>query len=114
MAHVLRSVLPAYIVDIIKEYTGEGCWRNGKYINIHKIPKSDPRYQMLKNRPKIKQLNYDTCFSLKAGSAWFKISTGKFIVITVVQGQASNGTYYPTGDLWEMNYNREKIIHYLP
>ena len=44
MTHQLITKLPSEIVDIIKLYTGEGCWRNGKYINIHRIPKSDDRY----------------------------------------------------------------------
>jgi hypothetical protein len=114
MAYVLKRTLPSCIIDVVKEYTGEGFWRNGEYINIHRIAKSDPRYQMLKKRPKIKQLKYDTVSSLKTGSVWFKISTGKFIVINVMQGQIFNGTYYSNGDVWEMNYNKKKIIHYLP
>jgi hypothetical protein len=114
MAYVLRSILPSYIVDIIKEYTGEGCWRNGKYINIHRIPKDDPRYQMLKKRPRIKQLIHDTVGELKVGSTWFKLSNKKFIVINVFKGRHWNGDFYIHGDFWEMHYNGKKLIRYLP
>jgi len=110
MAYALRSVLPSCIVDIIKEYTGEGCWRNGKYINIHRISKEDYRYQMLRRRPKIKQLQYDPVGDLKVGSTWFKLSNKKFVVINVFRGKHWNGDFYIHGDFWEMHYNGEKLI----
>jgi hypothetical protein len=110
MAYVLRSVLPEYIIDIIKEYTGDGCWRNGKYINIRRIPKDDPRYQMLKKRPKIKQLRYDTVGDLKAGCVWFKLPNNKFVVINVLRGRHWIGDHRIEGDFWELSYNGEKII----
>ena len=56
MTYVLRSKLPVELVDYVKLFTGEGVWRNGKYINIHRIPKLDYRYEMLLSRPKIKQI----------------------------------------------------------
>jgi len=112
MTCVLRCVLPAYIVDIIKEYTGEGCWRNGKYINIHRIPRDDSRYQMLQRRPKIRQLKYDTVGDLKAGSAWFKLPNNKFVVINVLKGRCWINDHYEVGDFWEMRYNGEQLICY--
>jgi hypothetical protein len=113
MACVLRIILPSCIVDIIKEYTGEGCWRNGKYINIHRIPPNDPRYQMLKKRSKIRQLQYDPVGGLIVGSTWFKLPNKKFIVINVYRGKHWNGDFYVHGDFWEMHYNGEKFIRYL-
>lgn len=111
MSHVLRSLLPVHCVDIVKEYTGEGCWRNGKYINIHRIQKTDCRYEMLRKKTRIKQLCYDSMSGLMAGCAWFKLQSGKFIVINVMHGKIWNGNYYEVRDLWEMNYNQAKVRH---
>jgi len=113
MTHVLRIVLPAYIVDIIKEFTGEACWRRGKFIHIHRIPRNDFRYTMLRGRPKIKQLQYDPVGDLKVGSTWFKLPNKKFIVINVYRGKHWNGDFYIHGDFWEMHYNGEKLICYV-
>ena len=113
MAYVLRSVLPCHVIDIIKEFTGDGCWRNGRYINIHRIPNDDPRYQMLRRRPKIRQLNYDPIGDLKAGCAWFKLPNNKFVVINVLKGRCWINDRYEVGDFWEMRYNGQKIISYL-
>lgn len=110
MAHVFRSVIPTHCVDIIKEYTGEACWRNGKFIHIHRISSSDPRYQMLKKRPKIKQLKHDSLGELLVGSTWFKLANNKFIVINVFRGKRWNGERYINGDFWEMNYNSTKTV----
>jgi hypothetical protein len=109
MSYVLRSVLPTECVDIIKEYTGEGCWRNGKYINIHLIPKDDFRYKMLLKRPRIRQLKYNCPAPFKCGSAWFKLQNGKFMVINVLNGNFWNGVFYEYGDLLEIHYNEKKI-----
>ena len=108
MTHELRKKLPSEIVDIIKLYTGEGCWRNGKYINIHKIPKNDPRYTMLRKRPRIKQLIYDSTEKWSNGVTWFKLDTGKFVVINVGQMKVWNGTQFERGYFWEMHYNQNK------
>lgn len=109
MTHVLRSVLPAAIVDIIKEFTGEACWRRGKFIHIHRIPRNDFRYEMLRRRPKIKQVNYDAAGDVKAGCAWFKLPNNKFIVVNVIQGRYWFNDRYVNGDIWEMCYNGTKI-----
>jgi hypothetical protein len=113
MTHVLRIVLPAVVVDIIKEFTGEACWRRGKFIHIHRIPRNDFRYIMLQRRPKIKQLNYDPVGDLKAGCAWFKLPNNKFVVINVLKGRCWINDHYEEGDFWEMRYNGEKIICYV-
>ena len=47
MTDLLISKIPKEIVDVIKLYTREGCWRNGKYITINKIKKDDYRYLIL-------------------------------------------------------------------
>lgn len=105
MTHVLRSVLPAFIVDVIKEFTGEACWRRGKFIHIHRIPRNDFRYIMLLGRPKIKQVNYDSLGNVKAGCAWFKLPNNKFVVINVIHGEHWVNDRYVKGDIWEMCYN---------
>lgn len=109
MSYVLRSIIPRECVDIIKEYTGEGCWRNGKYINIHRISRNDFRYKMLLKRPRIRQLKYRCPTSFKCGSAWFKLQNGKFMVINVLNGEFWNGLGYESGDLLEIHYNKTKI-----
>jgi hypothetical protein len=100
--------LPLEIIDIIKTYTGEGIWRNGKFITIHKISKSDNRYKMLLKRPRIKQVhNCDMKNPLK-GCVWFKTTSGKFIVINVMINYSFRvGDMYHRADLWEMHYNKE-------
>jgi hypothetical protein len=113
MSNVLIIKLPKYIVDIIKLYTGEGCWRNGKYIHIHRIPKDDCRYKMLLKRPKIKQICYDSSSSEKAGCVWFKLHTGKFIVINVKYGYYWNGVINIRGTFMEIHYNQTKTMHVL-
>lgn len=74
------------LVDHIKLFTGEGCWQNGRYVNIRKISRTDPRYAMLSKRPRIRQLpsNFDRHLDPLRGSVWFKLATGKFFVINVI------------------------------
>jgi hypothetical protein len=113
MTYVLRSKLPAVLVDHIKLYTGEGLWRNNKYIHIHPIPRDDFRYAILKCMPKIKQVtnSSDSKEHPKRGCVWFKMPTGKFVVITVrychvrIGHQMSIQSY-----TWEMNYNEKSLI----
>ena len=102
MTEMLQYWLPKEIVDIIKLYTREGCWRNGKYINIHRIPKNDFRYAMLEKKPKIRLLKYDSSNSALMGSTWFKLYTGKFVVLNVKEKKFGASIYY----LWEMHYNQ--------
>jgi len=110
MTELLQYWFPKEIVDIIKLYTGEGCWRNGKYINIHRIPKIDFRYAMLAKRPKIKQLCYDWSRAAFMGCAWFKLHTGKFVVLNLKEKKIFEQVYY----IWEMHYNQNvtQIVKY--
>jgi hypothetical protein len=107
---MLQYRLPKEIVDIIKLYTGEGCWQNGKYINIHRIPQNDFRYAMLTKRPRIKLLCYDCSRAAFMGCVWFKLHTGKFVVLNLKEKKMGEFTYY----IWEMHYNQEvtKIVKY--
>lgn len=114
MTHELIKRLPKYIVDVIKLYTGEGCWRNGKYIHIHRIPKNDFRYAMLQKRPKIKQIPYNIVNHAYCGTTWFKLENGKFIVIKVGEMTIWTGTIHVTDYFWEMYYNKQQITRYLP
>jgi len=113
MTHVLRIVLPASIVDVIKEFTGEACWRRGKFIRIHRIPRNDFRYDMLQIRPKIRQLSYGAAGDLKAGCTWFKLPNNKFVVINVLKVCCWINHHYEEVDFWEMRYNGGKLICYL-
>ena len=116
MTNELLQKLPKEIVDVIKLYTGEGCWINGKYININKIPQHDIRYLLLKKRPRIKQLSFDRTESKIErnlwlnGSTWFKLKNGKHIVINVGKMKIWNGFQFMTGTFWVLNYNQKKII----
>ena len=115
MSYVLRSILPTYLVDHIKLYTGEGAWRNGKYINIHRIPLNDPRYEMLRKRPKIKQLinEASTPEQPLRGCAWFKTPSNKFMVITVRYGRSWYMTPTRYGHFWEMHYDKTVVESYI-
>lgn len=114
MTHVLRIKLPVEIVDHIKLYTGEGVWRNGKYINIHRIPKDDWRRELLIKRPMIKQVHNGTFSHPLRGLAWFKLSSGKFMIITSKYSHEwIGGANYYNGFIWEMQYKDEKTIKYI-
>jgi hypothetical protein len=112
MSTALVSKLPDCLVDHIKLFTGEGEWRNGKYVNIRRIPKSDSRYSLLTKMPRIKQITYNfsgqvrilKCF--RAGCVWFKLKNNKFIVLTKGNGNFWNGFDYIDSCYWEMQYNK--------
>ena len=108
MSQVLKIKFPTDIHNIIKLYTGEACWRSGKFIHIHRIPKNDPRYIMLKKRPKIKQIRNDHTDAPLKGAVWFKLSTGKFIFITVRYGYSFTNLGYIKTLVWEMDYDQKK------
>jgi hypothetical protein len=100
--------LPTELVDIIKTYTGEGLWRNGKFINIHKISKSDKRYEILLKRPRIKQVHHCDINNPVKGCVWFKTTTGKFMLINVIMDcRIPIGNFYHSAHVWEMHYNAE-------
>ena len=110
MAHVLRSKLPAYVVDYVKLYTGEALWRNKKLVHIHRISKDDYRYIALKRLPLIKQVPNDHMDEPRRGCVWFKVSGGKFMVITVrfTYIKIPQGPTF-AGHIWEMNYDEESV-----
>lgn len=111
MSHVLRSKLPAFVVDYVKLYTGEGVWRHGKYINIRRIARDDFRYTMLREMPKIRQVTND--FILKdhplRGCVWFKVNKKKYMVISVKYTRYYH-EYHTENYYWVMNYNNQTIM----
>ena len=111
MSYVLRSMLPAYIVDHIKLYTGEGIWLNNKFIHIHRIKRDDLRYDMLRRLPKIKQVinAFGSTEHPLRGCAWFKVDGKKHMVITVKYGRYHNFPY-TENYYWEMYYDKKKIM----
>ena len=113
MTELLQAKVPKELVDIIKLYTGEGVWNNGKYINIIRIPKDDPRYSILKSRPRIKQIKNSSTDQSKQGCVWFKLPTGKFMVITMREGRERTETGYLDGLFWELFYNKKSTILYM-
>jgi hypothetical protein len=111
MSDVLIAKLPEYVVDHIKLFTGEGCWRNGKYINIHRFPKNDQRYKMIEKMPRIKQIILAVTHQTKVGCVWYKLDNGKFVVIMTGQGDYFNQNHrYAQGNFWEMHYNEKRIL----
>jgi hypothetical protein len=113
MSQVLKIKFPTDVHNIIKLYTGEACWRNGKFIHIHHIPKNDPRYAMLLKRPKIKQIRNDHFDSPVKGAVWFKSSTGKFVFITVRYGFSFTNLGHITTFVWEMDYDQKKTARFI-
>jgi hypothetical protein len=108
MSFVLRSKLPAYVVDHVKLFTGEAVWRNKKLVHIHRISKDDYRYRALKRLPLIKQVHNDHVDEPRRGCVWFKLSSGKFMVISVRYTHIKIPHQYEfSGYIWEMNYNKE-------
>lgn len=57
MADLFARRLPQELVDIVKEFTGEGLWRNGSFVSIGRIAKNDPRYDLLRSRSLIEQVH---------------------------------------------------------
>jgi len=110
MTSQLITMLPYVLVDHIKLFTGEGCWRRGKYVHIHRIPKDDYRYAMLLRKPKIKQLRnmFNDDHPLR-GVTWFKLPNKKFMVINVKYERHIDGLYFNTY-IWELYYNEEKVM----
>jgi hypothetical protein len=113
MSFVLRSKLPLDVVNYIKLFTGEAMWYKGRFILIHRIPKSDFRFSLLRTLPKNRQLCNDNHDHPKRGCAWFKLDNGKFVVITVRYAHLTPHGY-PNGYVWEMHYNEKVTCIYLP
>jgi hypothetical protein len=100
------------VVNYIKLFTGELVMRNGKYSRIGKIPLSDPRYDLLIKRPRIRQvhnrdLNHN--YPLK-GCSWFKVN-GKFMVINAGYQYVWVGTHNQEGYFTEVYYNGNVFIN---
>jgi hypothetical protein len=112
MTSLLICKLPVEIVDHVKLYTGEGEWRNGRYVNIHRIPNDDSRYTMLKKIPKVRQLILDFSNKTRIGCVWFKFPNNKFVVINKGSGTFWNGYYHINGCFCEMYYNQERTLQY--
>jgi hypothetical protein len=83
MSDLISLILPADLIPIIKEYTGEIRIRNGRPMKQFKS--NDRRYSMLRRIPKIRQLNTATNLEYeKRGAVWFKTSDkSRHIVISV-------------------------------
>ena len=113
MSQVLKIKFGDDIYRHIKLYTGEACWRRGKYITIRKISKDDTRYAVLLKKPHIKQLRNDTFQHPLKGCSWFKSSNSKFVVINVRVGYVRLGGRPTLGHIWEMHYNQGKTWFYL-
>jgi hypothetical protein len=111
MSYVLRSKLPATFVDNVRLFTGEGVWRNNKFINIHRIARNDLRYAMLRRMPKIVQVHndYDAKVYPERGLVWFKVNKEKYMTITV-RFTRYYGMLYTDDYYWEMDYNNKKTI----
>jgi hypothetical protein len=106
-----RIYLMKEIVDIVKTFTGEAYWRNGKFVLVRRIPKTDERYEMLKKRPRIKQVFYNDFNNPLKGSVWFKLPTGKFMVIKIISGSIRICDQYFHGTFREMHYNMQTQMY---
>ena len=83
MTDILRMKLPADLIPVVQEFTGEIRVRNGK--SMRQIKANDRRYEMLRRSPKIKQLGTSINLEFeKRGSVWFKTpDKSRHIVISV-------------------------------
>jgi hypothetical protein len=100
------------VVNYIKLFTGELVMRNGKYSKIGRIPLSDPRYEILLKRPRIRQVNnrdLNHNYPLK-GSVWFKLN-GKFMVINSGYKYVWVGTHNQEGYFTEVYYKGNVFIN---
>jgi len=113
MSNLLQYWLPKEMVDHIKEYTGEGEWRNGRYINIRHIPKNDGRYTLLAKIPKVRQLKLSMSHPTKIGSVWYKYPNNKYVVINKGFGDFWTGHHYREGYFCEIFYDNERIVYSL-
>jgi hypothetical protein len=102
----LTNALPRELVDHIKIYTGEVYWRNGKIYKVKKIDKTDHRYTILRNMPKIKQVHNESFEHRKRGLVWFKLENGKHVTISVGYKRVWYGAARVDGHFWELQYNQ--------
>jgi hypothetical protein len=101
------------VLTIIKLFTGELHYRNGKYTKVNRIPRLDSRYEMLLNRPRIKQiLNTDRNDHILKGSVWFKVN-GKFMVFNVGYLHVWVGTHFYDGYITEVYYKGNAYLTHI-
>jgi hypothetical protein len=114
MTELLSSILPKEIVDHVKLYTGEAYWTNqGKFRLVSRFPKDDHRYEMLRKRPRVKQILNENYNDHLRGCAWFKREDGRFVVINV-RYMCNRSVLGPReGYFWEMFNGDEKTTVYL-
>lgn len=102
--------LPFELVNLILEYQGYHIWRNDKY--VHRLNLNDPKYDMLKDRPQVRDGKVK--FSkMKLGSLY------KFEIHTAIYGNKIHWYidkywYYskhPNKKSW--NKPSENTIHYI-
>lgn len=107
MTELLCNRLPEDVVNMIKLYTGELVIRNGKYIK--RIKKKDYRYDVLNNKPQIKQIYNDYRLDNLKGIVWFKLNN-KFIVISVrYKMMLIKNNIKIFGYFHEIHYNKNEI-----
>ena len=107
MTELLCNRLSEDVVNMIKLYTGELVIRNGKYIK--RIKKNDFRYEILYNKPKIKQIYNNNNLDNLKGIVWFKLNN-KFMVISVrykIMFIKNNIKIF--GYFYEIHYNKNEI-----
>lgn len=107
-----KHVVTPDVVNIIKLFTGELVERNGKFTRIKKIPKTDCRYEMLRKRPRIRQI-LNTSDILREhplkGSVWFKVN-GKFMVFNVGYQPIWFGDNNLYSECVQIHYNSNTIL----
>lgn len=102
--------LSTELIDHIKLFSGEGHWRDGKYMTI--IPKDDYRYKMLKRKPRIRQLssNFDKHLDRLRGCVWFKLPNGKFFMVNIIYKRQHIGASYHEAFYRETYYDSKAVI----
>jgi len=105
MTDILRLCLPADLITIIKQYTGEIKIRNG--IPMRQIPKKDSRYKMLLRRATNRQF----CMAIiyeeygKRGSAKMKTPDKKHHIVISVYKDVIYKDF-----VWEMNVLGKSVV----
>ena len=105
------------IINMVKLFTGELLMRDGKFIKIKRIPKTDFRYDMLQKRPRIKQIMNETVYhqrhlNKQKGSTWFKLN-GNFMVINSGYKYIRSGMTYYEGFVTEIFYKQSRTLYFI-
>lgn len=98
MTDQLTVLLPEDIVTVIKLFTGEIVYRNGKFIK--RIGSGDYRCEIMRRMPRIKQLHNSVVNDEQdwRGAVWFKTLDKKNHIVISVYYNAWHGRR-----VWEMN-----------